>query len=80
MDMGVTEVEIRYFHVLCGLGGQAQGFNRGVRRSDRCASGFAALAGWMWMLRRFGTFINSPECRRRCSIFSIGNSIVISMD
>lgn len=45
MNLGITEVEIRHFHLCCGLGGGARGFNRGraqvgsVRARFRCIGG-----------------------------------------
>lgn len=45
MTCGVTEIEIRHFHLCCGVGGGARGFNRGrvqvgsLRAKFRCIGG-----------------------------------------
>jgi hypothetical protein len=49
----MTDIEIRHFHLFCGLGGGAKDFNRGrarvgnmralpLHRWRRCGSGFGA--------------------------------------
>jgi site-specific DNA-cytosine methylase len=41
----MTPVEIRHFHLFCGLGGGARGFNRGEARLERLVARFRCLGG-----------------------------------
>lgn len=41
----MSEVEIRHFHLFCGLGGGAAGFNRGHARVGRMTARFRCLGG-----------------------------------
>lgn len=40
-----TEVEIRHFHIFCGIGGGARGFNRGSARVGSMTARFRCLGG-----------------------------------
>ncbi len=44
-DRGVEIVEIRHFHLFCGLGGAARGFNRGRARVGNLRARFRCLGG-----------------------------------
>lgn len=41
----ITDVEIRHFHLFCGLGGGAKGFNRGKARVGNLRAKFRCLGG-----------------------------------
>lgn len=41
----MTEIEIRHFHLFCGLGGGARGFNRGEARVGNLRAKFRCLGG-----------------------------------
>lgn len=41
----MTEIEIRHFHLFCGLGGAARGFNRGQARVGSMVARFRCLGG-----------------------------------
>ena len=45
MNLGVTEVEIRHFHLCCGLGGGARGFNRGRAQVGSLRGRFRCIGG-----------------------------------
>lgn len=45
MNLGVTEVEIRHFHLCCGLGGGARGFNRGRAQVGSLRARFRCIGG-----------------------------------
>lgn len=41
----IQDVEIRHFHLFCGLGGGAKGFNRGMARVGNMRASFRCLGG-----------------------------------
>ncbi len=63
MTSPITEVEIRHFHLFCGLGGGARGFNRGraevgsMRARFRCIGGVDVDAA---AVRDFGRLAGVP--------------------
>ena len=45
MTCGVTEIEIRHFHLCCGVGGGARGFNRGRAQVGSLRAKFRCIGG-----------------------------------
>jgi hypothetical protein len=80
MNTDITEVEIRHFHLFCGLGGGARGFNRGRAQVGRLHARFRCIGGVDADDAAVRVFRSWPVCRLPCWIFSTGNSTGISME
>ena len=80
MNLGVTVIEIRHFHLCCGLGGGARGFNRGRAQIGSLPPGSGASAVLMSIRMQLRISKDSRAPAARCWICSTASSITTSME